>query len=209
MHDAVIDHLIYATPDLEETRQALGSRLGFDLTPGGPHVGLGTRNFLLPLQDSTYLELIGPDPEQTDFAGTRPYGIDHLAEPRLVGWAIRVDDIDKAIDEARDRGYDPGPARSMSRRRPDGMLLTWRLTSVPGGKPPILIPFLIDWGDAPHPSTTPGPRAELRDFRIETPSPETVRQVLEALGVTVAVDQGQTPRLSVSIAGLSGEVHLG
>jgi len=48
----VIDHLVYATVHLARTVDELNSRFGIKLTPGGQHVGLGTRNFLADLGDT-------------------------------------------------------------------------------------------------------------------------------------------------------------
>ena len=124
----MIDHLVYATVHLAQTVNELNSRFGVTLTPGGQHVGLGTRNFLADLGDSRYLEVIGPDPEQPAPNQPRPFGIDDLAEPRLVTWAARVSDLDEAVRRARAAGYDPGPIVSMSRDSGDGVPLHWRMT---------------------------------------------------------------------------------
>jgi hypothetical protein len=43
----MIDHLVYATPDIEATVDELAERLGVRATPGGRHRGLGTWNALL------------------------------------------------------------------------------------------------------------------------------------------------------------------
>jgi hypothetical protein len=41
----VIDHLVYGTPDLAATVEELNRRLGLELSAGGQHLGLGTRNY--------------------------------------------------------------------------------------------------------------------------------------------------------------------
>ena len=99
-----------------------------------------------------YLEIIGPDLDQPSPALPRPFGIDRLTTARVVTWCIRPPDFDRCLAVAIARGYDPGAPRAMSRRSPDGTILTWRLT--PGANDPAdgLVPFLIDWGSTAHPT---------------------------------------------------------
>ncbi len=44
-----LDHLVYATPDLDATVAELERRLGVRAAVGGRHPGLGTRNRLVGL----------------------------------------------------------------------------------------------------------------------------------------------------------------
>lgn len=204
----MLDHLVYATCDLDATARDLGDRLGVVPAPGGRHVGRGTRNYLLGLGGDSYLEIIGPDPEQTDFTGVRPFGLDSLERPRLVGWAARVTGIERTIEESREKGYDPGPVRSMSRRTPDGELLSWKLTDVPGTLIPALLPFLIDWDDSPHPSQTSPAGVRLVGFQLESPDPVPIGRALRALGANLMVHQGEQPRLVATVVGPNGELQL-
>jgi Glyoxalase-like domain len=177
----LIDHLVYAVPDL-----ALADGLGIGLTPGGPHLGLGTRNLLAGLGGGAYLEVIGPDHDQPEPEGPRQFGIDDLTGPRLVAWAARVERIHDVVARAKAQGYDPGPVMPMSRRRPDGVLLEWQLT------PPLagVQPFLIDWGETPHPAGSLGTGIELLSLTITHPAPDDVLRGLAVLGEQVPVQQG-------------------
>ena len=170
-----VDHLAYAAADLDAAVADVGRRFGVSPAPGGRHVGVGTHNFLLSLADGAYLELIGPDPSQTIPAGaTMPFGIHALGGgARLAGFAIAASDIDARVAAARAAGYDPGDVRDMQRATPDGGLLSWRLTL--GGSHDGLVPFLIDWLDSPHPSTTTPTGATLVALRGEHPDPASVR----------------------------------
>jgi hypothetical protein len=196
--NALIDHLVYAVPDL-----ALADGLGLGLSPGGRHIGLGTRNLLAGLGGSAYLEVIGPDPDQPAPERPRPFGIDELREPKLVAWAARVENIHDVVDRAKARGYDPGPVMRMSRKRPDGVLLEWQLT------PPVagVLPFLIDWGATPHPSVDAVQGAVLECLSISDYRKDDVYKGLKALGLDFAVGYGP-PGLAAEIRTPDGEVVL-
>lgn len=202
----MIDHLVFGTPDLAATVAELSDRLGVELTPGGQHVGLGTRNFLASLGSGRYLEAIGPDPEQPDPGQPRPFGLDDLTAPRLLTWAAGVSDLASVVDRARQAGYDPGEVLSMSRRRADGVLLEWQVAfseETEGG----LVPLLIDWGDSPHPSGDAAGGLELVSFTGTHPDPDRVAGKLAALGLELPVIPG-SPALWATLSTPAGEVVL-
>ena len=202
----MIDHLVYATPELAPTVRDLGSRLGIELTPGGRHVGLGSMNFLAVLGSGAYLEVLGPDPDAP--AHNPPFGLAGLTEPRLATWAVRVPDLAGAVKRARAAGYDPGEIRSMSRRREDGVLLEWRLAYPESDTGDGVVPFLIDWGDSPHPSAGAASGVELLSFTAEHPRPDLITAKLAALGVSLAVTEGPRPALRAVLRSPAGEVVL-
>ena len=204
---ADIDHLVYAVPDLAAGVAAMAALLGVAPTPGGPHVGLGTRNYLVSLGDSCYLEIIGPDPEQPAPSRPRPFGLDRLTGGRLVSWAIHDRDLERRVEVARSRGFDPGPIQSMSRRSPAG-LIEWRLSlrSEPGGDG--LVPFIIDWGRTQSPALSSVKGCTLAALRAEHPDPGAVGAMLEALGSKLDLSRGAAPALIAKIATPRGEIEL-
>lgn len=182
----MIDHLVVATPDVEGTAAVLGRDWGLRLSPGGSHVGRGTRNELTGLGGATYLEVVGPDDDQPTPMHPRPFGVDDLDAPALVAWCARpVRPLPDVIASCRALGIDFGDAAPMSRARPDGVLLQWHLT-VPLLGPPHhgTVPFLIDWLDSPHPAATLPHHCELTMLRITHPQADTLAAVLAELGGT-------------------------
>ncbi|PRX58611.1 glyoxalase-like protein [Nonomuraea fuscirosea] len=203
----ILDHLVYATPDLDATVAELERLLGVRPAEGGRHPGFGTRNRLVGLGGRSYLEIVGPDPEQEDPAGPRPFGIDGLRAAGLAGWALAVEDIDAVTARAREQGYDPGDPQDMSRRTPSGELLSWRLTPPDRAGHGRLVPFLIDWGSARHPADGL-PVVELVSVSAVHPDPEAVRRDLAAVGTRLDLAEGRRPTLTVVLSGRPGPVTL-
>ncbi|MDQ1049518.1 catechol 2,3-dioxygenase-like lactoylglutathione lyase family enzyme [Streptomyces sp. V4I2] len=187
---STLDHLVLATPDLAATVADFSRRTGVTPALGGAHVGFGTRNHLVGLGGARYLEIIGPDPEQRAYDGPRPFDVDRLSGPRTVTWAISPADLDATVAAARAQGYDPGSIHPMSRRRPDGTLLEWRLTDGDTAHPSGLVPFLIDWGSSPHPSASGLPVTPLLELSATAPDPDEIRPLLAALGTWLALAPG-------------------
>jgi hypothetical protein len=208
--EPTLDHLVYAVPDLESAADEFRARTGLEPAAGGRHLGRGTRNLLVGLGPRSYLEIIGPDPENPVVPGAAmPFGLDQLTEPRLLTWAIRPPDIRSAARAAASAGAELGPPIAMSRRTPTGELLEWTLAStVPlpfGG----VTPFLIDWAESRHPAADPDlPLATLLAFTGTHPDLERVQNVLASLEVTLPLQVGppalqavlRTPRGLITLA---------
>lgn len=201
---AALDHLVLATPDIGATAAWVAERTGIRPSAGGQHVGKGTRNMLCSLSATSYLEIVGPDPEQPDPGGPRPFGVDDLTEPAMAAWAIAVPHMDVALAAARRAGYDPGEAAPMQRRRPDGVLLHWTLTLAPS----TAVPFLIDWDDSPHPAATAAPGLEIADLQARYPRPHDLANTLHALGIMMGILPGREA-LVVELHGPLGSISFG
>lgn len=188
---------------MEATCRDLETRLGVRATAGGQHPGRGTHNALISIGPKAYLEIIGPDPLQPEI---RPlwFGIDHLATPKLITWAVRVDDLENFVKEVL-----PGTSlKSGSRKTLDGSTLSWQLTEPQLSQGVGLVPFLIDWGHSRHPadSAIAGPR--LVQLRLDHPEPDTIREQLHSLQLDAAVEYGSSPALVAIFEGAEGLIEL-
>lgn len=143
------DHTVIAVRNLDaaiSTYQALG----FDVSPGGRHTGLGTYNAIIRF-GLDYIELLSVY-DQVEAEQGRGLGgkalLDFFArqEGGLVGYALATDDIEQEAERFRSAGLQAEGPFGMQRMRPDGHLLSWSLL-VPGGVSwRRRWPFFIHWG---------------------------------------------------------------
>jgi hypothetical protein len=191
-----LDHLVYATTDLDAAVSRFEAVTSIRPAKGGAHLGRGTRNYLVGLGERRYLEIIGPDPGHPAPAGVAlPFGIDALTGPLLLTWAVRPAHIQDAADVCAANGADLGQPLPMSRKTPSGQELTWRIASSVPLPFAGVTPFLIDWDGGTHPADSP----ELPVARLIS---------MEALGVVLPVSAGpaglfavlETPNGPVSLS---------
>lgn len=201
-----LDHLVYAVPDLDAGLDHIERLLGVRPVPGGRHPGYGTRNALLSLGDGIYFEVIAPDPEQSDPPRGVLFGLDQLEAPRLLTWVLRTDDIEALAGEATGIGL--GAISEGHRQKPDGTLLRWKLTDPYAMPLDGAVPFLISWGDTPHPSGSLPRAGTLAGLRIEHPQPQAVRDALALLGVSLEVRAADRYRMVAVIDTPRGVVEL-
>jgi Glyoxalase-like domain len=203
-----VDHLVYATPDLDAGIAAIERLLGVRATAGGQHPGQGTRNALVALGSSTYLEIIGPDPDQPKPSGPRRFGLDELRLPTLFTWVAKGANLDRFAADAAGHGVKLGAVISGSRKRPDGVTLSWRYTDPNVVIADRLVPYFIDWGSSPHPAATAARGATLVSLRAAHPDAARVQAMLDALGLGLRVEPGPKPSLIAIIDSPKGRVEL-
>jgi hypothetical protein len=200
-----VDHLVYATPDLDASIRDLESLLGVLASVGGRHLGCGTRNALIAIGDRAYLEVIGPDPDQPTPNGPRWFDIDAIDQPRLVTWAAHATDLDRFVATT---GVPLGAVADGSRLREDGVTLSWRLTNPDVMLGDGVVPFFIDWGMSPHPSATATHGPRLTDLRGEHPAPDDTRALLAQLDIPLAITTASRPALVATLQTAAGAIEL-
>lgn len=146
-----LDHVSYAVlnNELGETVQRLGAELGASFIDGGKHPRFGTRNFILPLSNGSYIEVVAPLDHPA--AENVPFGQAVRKRAQSGGgwmsWALQVDDLSPL--EAR-VGREAGEGH---RVRPDGVDIRWNQLGVIDLLDDPQLPFFIKWADhGLHPS---------------------------------------------------------
>jgi hypothetical protein len=203
-----IDHLVLAVPSLDAGITHVHGLTGVAPVRGGAHPGVGTHNALLSLGAPSYLEVIAADPDQPGVA-RRGFGLDEPpTEPRLVAFAVGTTDIDATVAALRDAGHAVADPFAMTRRRPDGTELAWRLAMLDdhvGGAHP----FLIEWSEGSSPAGDSPVGGRLVALRGGDPDPAARAALLAALDVDVPVAPADAPWLVATIETAGGTVSLG
>jgi hypothetical protein len=203
-----VDHLVYATPDLDRGITEIELLLGVSPAHGGRHSAWGTQNALAALGPSSYLEILAPDPKHAPDCRERPLGLDVLRQSRLATWAAKTRELTTVRTQAARHGIELGRILAGSRRQPDGALLTWRLTDPYCVVAEGVLPFFIDWGRSAHPASSAPQGAILVGLRAEHPHADRVKQMLRATGLDLPVRVGPAAVLVAVIDGPNGRVEL-
>jgi hypothetical protein len=153
-----LDHVLIAVRDLDSGVADAERRFHVTSVAGGRHPGWGTANRIVPL-GTCYLELVAV--VDAAEAATSPLGrwISAAAgdEPRLLGWAVRPDDLDGVAARLGlivARG---------SRQTASGELLSWRTVGLERAIAEPCFPFFIEWSAE---TRFPGLAAEPFDVSI-------------------------------------------
>ena len=199
-----LDHTLLGCSDLRRGIDYVERRAGVRAAFGGVHPGRGTQNALLSLGERRYLEIIAPDPKQEKVVWHAE--ISKLTEPRLIGWAAHVDDIDRVVARLRQAGVafdDPQPG---SRQRLDGSVLRWKTLTLKDDQSGLL-PFFIEWSaQSPHPSVDAPGGCSLVRFEMVLPDPKKLADETKSLGVDIPVAKGERAQLRATLSSPKGEL---
>jgi hypothetical protein len=183
-----IDHVILGVTDLAYGTACFAALTGVTPAFGGEHPGRGTRNALVGLGPTLYLEILGA-------ADPRPAALDpkvRYAELTLAGWALATSSIEDVVGRLRTAGLhadDPVPG---SRHAPDGTRLQWR-TAVASGPGLEMAPFFIEWSaDTVHPSAGAPAGCRLRSLEVETVDATPLQTCFAAVGFQPVLRTGRS-----------------
>jgi hypothetical protein len=202
----LLDHILLGCNDLQHGIDFVEQHTGVRAAFGGVHPGRGTQNALLSLGERRYLEIIAPDPKQTNVQQFAV--IKELTTPRLIGWAVHPGDIDALAKKLHDSGVAIEGPRSGSRARPDGRVLHWKSVGLADDRHGLL-PFFIEWSaDSVHPSTDAPAGCRLEHFGVVSPDPGELSKTLQRLGIDAPVERGEKSQLRARIAGPKGLLEV-
>ena len=194
---------MYAVPDLEDSMAEIASITGIVPSNGGVHPGNGTRNALLGLSNSSYLEIIGPDKKQ-NLENTLGELLVSKNTSGIRAWAVAVSDLALVADVAQDLGFRVRERKEMSRKTPEGSLLEWELLFLDGGP---LLPFFIDWKGSEHPARKAPSGCGLSELSISAEEPKVYQELLNKLQLEVSISEGE-PAISAIIRSPKGDWSL-
>ena len=197
------DHIILGCRDLDEGIAHMKKVSGYAAAPGGSHPGRGTRNALLKLGSRCYLEILAPDPAQSEL--TWHQELPALTEPVLVGWAEPAKNLEDLAGRLRAKGIACVGPFGGSRTKPNGEVLRWTLVTLEDDKQGIL-PFYIEWAaGSAHPADDAPGACLLVSLRRtghvnQIPSPGPDFQLVS--------DPSAPAQLKATLSGLFGEFEL-
>jgi len=183
-----VDHFVLAAPDLDRACAQFETATGIRPVFGGAHPGRGTHNALVAFDDSSYLEIIAPDPAQPATGMSAPMA--RLVEPTLMHWAVRCTGLDAVSNRLKELGWTPTEVRRMHRTPPGGARLDWELFGVHEHRYGGLAPFFIDWLNCPRPAMTSPRVGRIVSVRLTSPEPAQLRTLVGELGIAVEVAGG-------------------
>jgi hypothetical protein len=208
-----LDHVSYAAePDgLQATAARLSEAIGVESVEGGIHPRFGTRNRVLPLRGSHYVEVV----EVLDHpaADKVPFGQAVRARSQQGGgwlaWVLAVENMTPV------EGRLGRPAVVGNRRLPDGTELNWRQCGVVGLLTDGQLPFFLKWedGTAPHPSRSGATDVSLVGLQIAGDRQRVLEwlggpQTVEDVDVDWVAPHGEPGLLSVTFASPRGTITV-
>ena len=169
--------------DLASAASTLEAETGIMAVPGGRHPGHGTANFIAPLGEN-YIELVAVvDPLEADGSVFGRWLMERLeqrgAGPGLL--CLRSEELDRVCSRL---GLE---AAGMSRARPDGTSLSWRIAGLEEALGTRGVPFYIEW-----PSIS------------DQPGRSKVGQAAETRGLVEAQLTGDSTQLESRAGGVPG-----
>lgn len=136
-----IDHVMICVADLQHGIDTY-TRLGFNMVPGGVHLGQGTHN-AIAFHDEEYLELISVYNREA-YLASHPGGglltfLAHGDGFRYI--AVQSDDLETDVAQMRQRGVDISTPLEGSRDTPTGQTLRWKIATL-GPRHPLPLFFI-------------------------------------------------------------------
>jgi len=205
MGSARLDHILLGVPDVPSAVDDFERVTGVRPVTGGDHPNFGTSNALVSFSDGTFFEIIGPGPtvEGNNLGGQMAM----LGERRLIAFAMACSNLEAVAERVRSGGFEAHGPFGGSRTRPDGDEIDWQMLLIGGHNFGDFVPFLIDWGDTPHPATTSPTGLSVERFEIRHPEAGVLRQIYrDLLGADLVVVQADHAMLDLVMDTPKGRV---
>jgi len=202
-----IDHLVVGVSDLEIGAGKLEEMTGVRPVYGGEHPGAGSHNALIALGDRQYLELLAPRPGADAELDPSYVFLKTLSEPTLIWWGVSSEDIALTEKTLEAHGFETSGQIPGSRNTPDGSKLQW--VGVELREEIEGAPFFIQWSEETvHPAETSPEGCRLRSFEVAGPSFKRLRDLIQAVGLAIKVNEGAQTTLNAVLDCPNGKIQL-
>ncbi|GAX18878.1 hypothetical protein FisN_8Hh093 [Fistulifera solaris] len=206
LDDNVLDHIVLAAPDLDDAIKEFKKRTGTEPVIAGTIKGLGIKCARASFNDTSYIEIIAPDPK-----GPGPIGellkSKAITELTPFHYAIRSSKTEALKDEVSQFGYTPDHI-TMFGAKADGSPRKWEMLYLYGHKMGGICPFFINWNNSDHPCATLPVVGKLKKFTIRAPEGDPVHELLEHSGVdSINIETGK-PKISFQFSSAEGTVKF-
>ena len=206
LEDHVLDHIVLAAPDLEEAIKDFQKKSGIEPVIAGTIKGLGIKCARVSFNDSSYLEIIAPDPNSPGPIGELLKS-KRLKELTPFHWAVRSARTEELKDEVAKFGYTPDHI-SMFGAKSDGTPKKWEMLYLYKHKLGGICPFFINWANSDHPCAKLPVVGKLKKFSIRAPEDDPVHQLLDHVGTEkINIEEGK-PKISFQFSSPEGTVKF-
>lgn len=206
LDDNVIDHVVLAAPNLDDAMQEFEDRAGVGCVIAGSIKGLGLKCARVSFNDSSYLEIIAPDPNAPGPIGELLKS-KNIKELTPFHYAIRSSACESLKTEVKQFSYTPDHI-TMFGARSDGSPKKWEMLYLYGHKLGGIVPFFINWELRDHPCRTLPVVGKLKKFSIRAPEGDPVHELFEHVGVEgINIEVGK-PKVSFQFSSPEGTVKF-
>jgi hypothetical protein len=206
---ANIDHIVYCVPNLHRAVDNLTSLLGVRPVIGGRHEAHGTKNALLHLGESCYLEILAIDEENKGISSPRWMGVDSIDQPQITRWSLKAINLEEQSKIVHNYHPDMGQIITGQRITPLGELLKWNMI-VPLASPTVeLVPFFTDWSNSGrHPTDALPAECELVSLNFFYPFPDQVQPIFDKLEIDHKIVLSNEARVTIEVRCPNGLVQI-
>ena len=197
LEDNVLDHIVLAAPDLEEAMLQFEELTGIKPTLVGPLQGLGAKTAHIGLDNSRYIELLGPDKRNPGALGDDLLALEK-GTLTPYHYAIRSSEVTNLVEGyvTDVLGWDPDRI-AMVQQLPDSSCRQWDLLAIYGHGLGGVSPYYVKWNNAQtHPTNTIALDAKLKSCLVRAPADHDVHKLITDVD-GIRVEQGE-PVLEVS-----------
>lgn len=206
LEDNVIDHIVLAAPDLEEAMEQFEKMTGIGAVVAGSINGLGIKCSRISFNDSSYIEIIAPDPKSSGPIGQllKSKGITELTP---FHFAIRSSKVEELKDEVKKFGYVPDHITMFGGHK-DGTPMKWEMLYLYGHNMGGICPFFINWSNTDHPCAKLPVVGKLKKFTIRAPENDPVHKLLDHVTIKGFNVEVGKPKLSFQFSSPEGTIKF-